>query len=453
MCSASAARPCQLVWSTVPRARTSALDPQHRDLSPPWRSAAVVIAPGVRYSCSVRPHHRQGPSPLASSLPLVLALVASGCSDDEGDAPADRTPLSPSSGPTDSAAPSGSLDPSGSTSPSGALDPVDPSPGSATNPQPPAPTPTQPDSSGSPVPSPADGPCVQPPPNGSATPDQPSPGMVPDAGAGGAGGAAGNSGSGGDSTQVDPAGQAAAGTGGASNPGFGGAAGTPGADPGPSCENGKVVHFVYFVEADQQYDESQRDDIQRYAFTFQSYWFEQLGVTFYLNDPVVEVIEADHDSTWYVETPDGIHADSRWYRLGNIKNEVYEKLRIRDFDPNHRVINYPTTRFDGRVGGNFGGVWMDGDDLTCIANDGPTYPYDDANPAHCLGHPAHEFGHVLGLDHEGPETDCMQYGFYLSSGGPGMCDFSDANIQKILDNPSNDGWFLANPGDTCSGIW
>src|SRR5262245_39475219 len=85
----------------------------------------------------------------------------------------------------------------------------------------------------------------------------------------------------------------------------------------------KAVHYVYFVEADASYDEAQRAAIEATAYAFQSYWYETLGVTFYLADPVVEVVHAAHDSQWYVDTPDGIHDDSRWYRLGNIKTEVY----------------------------------------------------------------------------------------------------------------------------------
>jgi hypothetical protein len=210
------------------------------------------------------------------------------------------------------------------------------------------------------------------------------------------------------------------------------------------------VHFVYFVESDQTRNESHRNDLEKQAFAFQQYWFEQLGVTFYLNEPVVDVIEADHPAAWYLTNPDGVHNDERWYRLGNIKNEVYRKLGISNFDSNHRVVNYPTTRNDGRVGGNFGGAWMDGDDLTCIATDGVNYPYDDGNSAHCLGHVAHEFGHVLGLDHEGPMDDCMQYGFYAAAGDP-MCTFSAANVAKIKADPDNEGWLNATPGQTCTG--
>lgn len=216
------------------------------------------------------------------------------------------------------------------------------------------------------------------------------------------------------------------------------------------CTGEKVVHFVYFVENDQPFAESQRQDIENQAFAFQQYWYEQLGTTFHLSEPVVDVIMADHDSNWYITTPDGIHSDDRWYRLGNIKTEVYSKLGIVDFDPDHRVVNYPIVRSDGRVGGNFGGAWMDGDDMTCMSGATGSYPYGDANDAHCLGHAAHEFGHVLSLAHQGPDTDCMQFGFYNSTGGSGMCDFSPDNVSQILAASINNGWFGAMPGDTCA---
>jgi hypothetical protein len=214
----------------------------------------------------------------------------------------------------------------------------------------------------------------------------------------------------------------------------------------------KAVHYVYFVEADASYDQAQHDAIEATAYAFQAYWYETLGVTFYLADPVVEVVHAAHESQWYVDTPDGIHDDSRWYRLGNIKTEVHQKLGFVDFDPDHRVVNYPTLRFDGRVGANFGGAWMDGDDMTCMLGEhgGVTFPFDEQGPAHCLGHVAHEFGHILGLDHEGPETDCMQVGFYLSVVGEGMCSFSPENVAKILADPDNAGWFEATPGQRCA---
>src|SRR5690606_9231252 len=144
----------------------------------------------------------------------------------------------------------------------------------------------------------------------------------------------------------------------------------------------------------------------------------QLGVTFYLNQPIVDVIEADHEATWYIDTDNG--NDPRWYRLYNVSEEVRSKLGIRTNDPNHRVVTYPIHNQNGMVGASGGGAWMDGDDLSCMP-DGVNYPYDDGTAAHCMGHVAHEFGHVLSLGHDGPSTDCMVYGFYNNSGGSGMC--------------------------------
>lgn len=297
----------------------------------------------------------------------------------------------------------------------------------------------------------------------------PGSGGTPAAGSGGSGGNAGGVNQGGSGgTSAGSAGQ----PGGASTSGAGsapesggpsgtggssGAASTSGAGGGgggggepPACRDGKVVHFVYFVEADATFSDSQRADVEKQAFKFQQYWFDQLGVTFYLSYPVVDVIMAEHEADWYLTTPDGIHNDQRWYRLGNVKKEVYQKLGIQDFDPDHRVINYPTSRHDGRVGGNFGGAWMDGDDLTCIADNGFNFPYDDGNSAHCTGHVAHEFGHVLGLDHQGPQQDCMQFGFYTDDPDD-LCSFSAENVAQILAEPDNDGWFEAMPGETCIG--
>ncbi|MCG8320376.1 MAG: T9SS type A sorting domain-containing protein [Cytophagales bacterium] len=217
----------------------------------------------------------------------------------------------------------------------------------------------------------------------------------------------------------------------------------------------KVVRFVYFVESDYNFNQEDKDAIASHALAFQQYWYEQLGVTFYLNDPMVEVIYADHPSSWYINTPDGIHGDqARWYRLGNIKKEVYSKLNIEDFDPNNRVVNYPASRSDGKVGANFGGAWMDADDMWCISGKSGSFPFDEGTSAHCLGHVVHEFGHVLGLPHQGPRTDCMQFGFYNNTGGSGMCDFSRENVDQILADSDNTGWFEAIPGQICgsSGV-
>lgn len=218
--------------------------------------------------------------------------------------------------------------------------------------------------------------------------------------------------------------------------------------PIPPAVTQAVVRFVYFIESDQSYDPAVHQALIEQAYAMQLFWYEQFGGTFYLYDQVVDVMHAEHPAQWYVSTEDGVHNLERWYRLGNIKNELYRRLGIRNFDPKVRVVNYPVARFDGRVGGNFGGAWMDGDDLSCLIgeNGGYNFPYDERNPAHCMGHVAHEFGHVFGLDHTGPNTDCMQYGFYIGTVS-GLCEFSQSNRQIVIDSPANEGFLDALPGE------
>jgi hypothetical protein len=130
-----------------------------------------------------------------------------------------------------------------------------------------------------------------------------------------------------------------------------------------SVGQAKEVQFVYFQETDQPYDASAMVDLASQAAQLQAFFLAELGVTFELASPAVVHVPALNDSLWYLTTPDGIHGDPRWYRLGNMKTEVYDALGMVDFDPERRVVVVPAARFDGHVGANFGGAFMDGDDL------------------------------------------------------------------------------------------
>lgn len=216
-----------------------------------------------------------------------------------------------------------------------------------------------------------------------------------------------------------------------------------------SASFAKDVQLVYLQEADQPLSPTAMADLELQALELQAFYLQELGVTFELADPPVVHLVGQHDTDWYVNTPDGIHGDPRWYRLGNLRNEVYGALGLVDFDPERRVVVYPAGQVDGRVGANFGGAFMDGDDLRCIADRGPTVPYDVQYPAGCLDHVVHELGHVFGLGHTGPNDDCMRQGFYYHAGGEKTCFFDDTNRQTILDDPDNVGWLTLGNGVSC----
>jgi hypothetical protein len=60
---------------------------------------------------------------------------------------------------------------------------------------------------------------------------------------------------------------------------------------------------------------------------------------------------------------------------------------------------------------------------------------------------AHELGHIFGLTHGGPDDDCMQFGFYRYVNQATTCQFSAENRSIIINDPQNQGWLSAKPGD------
>ncbi len=226
----------------------------------------------------------------------------------------------------------------------------------------------------------------------------------------------------------------------------------PGGDQAPTAPSPQaasrptVLRFIYFVEADQEFDPQSVEAIEQQAIALQAFWYEQFGGTFRLPVGGVEVIYGDHPADWYADTPDG--DDERWFRLMNIRAELRSKLNLGIDSGDTRFIAFPSARLDGRVGANrYEGAWMDGDDIGCITGAVQTTPYTQDFPANCLGTVAHELGHVYGLGHEGADEDCMQFGFYHYVSGDELCDFSPENRRVVMSDGRNQAWLDAEPGD------
>lgn len=217
------------------------------------------------------------------------------------------------------------------------------------------------------------------------------------------------------------------------------------AAPSPPQPSTGLLRFVYFVEQDEVFDTESVARIERQALALQQFWFDQFGATFFLPESGIDVIYGEHSAEWYDATVNG--DNPRWYRLMNIRREVWSALDI-NVDDDVRLVVYPSARIDGRVGANrYGSAWMDGDDLTCIDTDIATVPYSSQFPADCLTTVAHELGHVFGLGHQGDDVDCMQLGFYTYVSGGTRCVFSDTARQLVQADLRNTGWLDATPGD------
>ena len=152
----------------------------------------------------------------------------------------------------------------------------------------------------------------------------------------------------------------------------------------------KRVLGVYFVESNRSFRRREFDAILTQLRLVQREYLRNFGGTFELADPPVRTVMGDHTSSWYVNTVpapfEGNFDDTRWYRLDNMRAEIVRKLGL---DGNTRIINYPTTTVNGRVGAYVStdrvrGGYMDYDDLLCVLGEAVSKPFDGGPEAEAV---------------------------------------------------------------------
>lgn len=147
---------------------------------------------------------------------------------------------------------------------------------------------------------------------------------------------------------------------------------------------------VYFVESDKRPNLQQQKAVLTQLLRIQKAFLENFGSTFELADPPVTMIRGNHSSRYYTNTRtppgNGNTNDPRWYWLDNMREEIVRKLRLR---ADVRIVNYPTTKMDGRVGAFLNlpvgqGAYMDFDDLTCVYGGGESTPFPGGVESVCI---------------------------------------------------------------------
>lgn len=173
----------------------------------------------------------------------------------------------------------------------------------------------------------------------------------------------------------------------------------------PTLPPEKTVRVYWLKPSDVAYDQRWPDGIANVMREAQRYYRQELGKTFTLNNPVVEVVNGDHVKSWYENTPNG--SDRYWWSVFNMQEELRRKLSLNA--PDRRWINVGEISAEGPgAGGGGGGGWV----ILCQHDaDGAAGVNGPMN--RWYGGMVHELGHAFGLpDSTSTDGTPMSASFY-----------------------------------------
>ncbi len=167
----------------------------------------------------------------------------------------------------------------------------------------------------------------------------------------------------------------------------------------------KTVRVWLLRPSDVPYDQRYPDGIANVVREAQRYYRQELGKTFRLTEPVVQVVTGEHVKSWYENTPNG--GERYWWAVFNMQQELVRRFGVRDGDS--RWINVGEVIAEGEgAGGGGGNGWVilcqhDADGAAGI--NGPMNRW--------YGGMVHELGHAFGLpDSTSTDGTPMSASFY-----------------------------------------
>ena len=180
-----------------------------------------------------------------------------------------------------------------------------------------------------------------------------------------------------------------------------------------SAFENKSVRIIYLVSSDREVDHDYLLGIEKAAISIQNFYRKELnGLTFKLNQPVVEVLRCNKIANYFYTNPSDA-APENWGYF-NAYNEVNKLLGAKFNDENYTWVIYSDGPGNKGRGGSSICV-MPEDDLKGLIGKHPTQP----NTNRWYGGLAHELGHAFGLSHPAnPEKHPMAimwtgiYGYY-----------------------------------------
>jgi hypothetical protein len=211
-----------------------------------------------------------------------------------------------------------------------------------------------------------------------------------------------------------------------------------------STPTSKSVRFVYMVSADRQENPAYRKGVVMAAVNIQAWYKKQLGTTFKLNGPIVEVVHSKQKATWFYANPNGDDRDVWGYN--NTLEEGKRLLDVKLNDPEYIWVIYSDG--PGKSGRGGSGVCiMPEDDLLGLIGKHP----EQKEINRWIAGLGHEVGHAFGLSHpDDIEKDAdaiMWTGIYGKY--PDHCYLTAEDKRRLNESP----FFFDDRGQPNSGTW
>ena len=188
----------------------------------------------------------------------------------------------------------------------------------------------------------------------------------------------------------------------------------------------RTVRVFWLKPTDVAYDHRYPDGIAAVLQEAQRFFRQQLGKTFTLNNPVVEVVNGQHDTSWYI-THNCTGSDHYWCVVSNGQAELQQRFGLGN--PDSRWLNVEEVSAEevnqSGGGGAPGWVLLSGHDADGAAGiNGPLNRW--------YGGMVHELGHAFGLpDATSTDGTCMSASLYSYPN----CTFNQTQKTRMLTGP------------------
>jgi hypothetical protein len=200
---------------------------------------------------------------------------------------------------------------------------------------------------------------------------------------------------------------------------------TPPTTGPPATPPTGTVRVYWLKPTDVPYDQRYPDGIANVMREAQRYFQQELGKTFRLNNPVVEVVNGEHDTRWYINT--NCTGDRYWCVVGNMHQELMRRLGLQSPDRRWLNVGEISAEDPGQSGGgaSLGWVVLSGHDADGAAG-------INGNMNRWYGGMVHELGHAFGLpDSTSTDGTPMSASFYNYPN----THFSQAQKNQMLNGP------------------